>query len=560
LSLSAGDYGCLNPLLEDFFKRYDAEKISVGLPSLRTETLTPRLASEIRRVRKSGFTIAPEAGSARMRRVINKGNDEQDLLNAVRATFGAGWDLIKMYFMIGLPTETDVDVAAIAELAKHALDVGRAMNRRARVTASVSTFVPKPMTPFQWCRQIGVEETRDKQSLLLRAFKGSRVEFKRHDAPQTLIEGVLSRGDRRVGRAILLRHERGGRFDGWTEQFSLDAWRQAMADAGLDIAWYLRERDGGEALPWDHIDSLMPKSFLWEDYQAGLAETFVDDCALAEKPRCYDCGVCDHKIVKNRIYREEAYNVSLPVVAAEPVPHAYATSDPAPAPSSSSRRMVARIRYGKIGRGALFGHLDTMTVMLRAMKRAGIPCGMSDGFHPKPKASFSPALALGVESRAEIVEVELERPMRALEIYERLARETLDGFPIYDVQVVPAPTPPLEKIIDSVDYVFTFPEPKELAVRVALFHAASTFEFVRRKEDREKRFDLKRAISGMEAVSDVEARVAIVNRLDGMPKPSEILSAVFGVSESEQTGVDIMKERVTFIRESRREERREARF
>lgn len=455
--------------------------------------------------------------------------------------------------------------------------MGRSINRRARVTASVSTFVPKPMTPFQWSRQIGLEETREKQSLLWRAFKGSRVDFKRHDAPQTLIEGVLSRGDRRVGRAIALMHERGGRFDGWTEHFSLDAWRQAMADVGLDIAWYLRERDGDEVLPWDHIDSLMPKSFFWEDYQAGLAEAFVDDCALAEKPRCYDCGVCDHKVVKNRIYKEGTYNVSLPVVSAEPVPHAYAAAAVAPLQTASSvnapcfsatvvssgspspRRMVARIRYGKMGRGALFGHLDTMTALLRAMKRAGIPCAMSDGFHPKPKASFSPALGLGVESRAEIVEVELERPMRAAEIYERLARESLDGFPIYDVQVVPAPTPPLEKIIESVDYLFTFPAPNGIAAQVAEFHAAQAFEFVRRKDDREKRFDLKRAISLMEAVSDVEARVAIVNRLDGMPKPSEILSAVFGVGDEAQPHVDIMKERVTFIRESPREQRREAR-
>ncbi|MFN2547591.1 MAG: TIGR03960 family B12-binding radical SAM protein, partial [Myxococcales bacterium] len=256
LSLSAGDYSCIDGVLEDFFDEFGPENVGISLPSLRTETMSPHLAEQIKRVRKSGFTVAPEAATERMRRVINKGNTEANLLHAVDTIFEAGWDLVKFYFMIGLPSERDEDVRAIVQLSAEALRRGRRKNPRAEINVGVSTFCPKPFTPFQWDPMISYAETQRRQGLLRdelrklgRGFRNLHV--KPHDAKQGALEGALALGDRRLSTAVLHAYRAGQRLDGWTEHFRLEVWHEAFAlteaEHGVGLAFFAHREKGERA-------------------------------------------------------------------------------------------------------------------------------------------------------------------------------------------------------------------------------------------------------------------------------------------------------------------------
>jgi hypothetical protein len=236
------------------------------------------------------LTFAPEAGTWRMRQVINKLITEEDLYSAVDAAYSQGWRRVKLYFLTGLPTEMDEDTLGIAELAKHVAEIGRQYSKQASATVSVGGFVPKPQTPFQWFGQNGVDELRRKIGLLRDACKGTRAQVKWHDARATFAEGIASRGDRRVGRVIERVWRAGGTFQEWSEHFDLDRWLDAIAAEGLDADWYVtRHRTRDEVLPWDHIAAGLHKDFLWDDWQASLQAHGLPDCRWTP---CYDCGVC----------------------------------------------------------------------------------------------------------------------------------------------------------------------------------------------------------------------------------------------------------------------------
>jgi radical SAM family uncharacterized protein/radical SAM-linked protein len=296
LSLSTGDYSCVNPLLRELMNRFAGLKVSVSLPSTRVDALSPHILEEIRRVRKTGFTLAPEAGSQRLRDVIQKEYKEEELVEAARMLFGLGWKSVKLYFMLGLPTETEEDLRGIVDLSRKVLAAG---NHRRQVTASVSTFVPKPHTPFQWAPQISLEETEARQEFLRRELRRYGIQFKWHDARSSYLESVFARGDRRLGAALLSAYRLGCRFDGWTDQFRLDLWQQALAEHGIDADFYLRRRLLDEVLPWDHLDSGVTKKWLQRDLAKAFAATLTPDCSVE---RCSYCGACDFKTVRNVTY------------------------------------------------------------------------------------------------------------------------------------------------------------------------------------------------------------------------------------------------------------------
>ncbi len=277
-------------------------QVALSLPSLRVDAFTVGLASQIQKVRRTGLTFAPEAGSWRLRQVINKLVLEDDLYSAVESAYSSGWRRMKLYFLTGLPTEVDEDTLGIAELARNCVEIGRKYNKQASVTVSVGGFVPKAHTPFQWFGQNGVEELRRKIFLLrdnLRPLRGSgvknqklsnQVNMKWHDAEASFAEGLCSRGDRRIGRVIERVWRAGGTFQEWSEHFHLDRWLDACAAEGLDPAWFTtRHRHVDEILPWDHITAGLHKDFLWLDWQEALAEHGLPDCRWTP---CYDCGVC----------------------------------------------------------------------------------------------------------------------------------------------------------------------------------------------------------------------------------------------------------------------------
>ena len=266
-------------------------QVSVSLPSLRVDAFTVGIASQIQKVRRTGLTFAPEAGTWRMRQVINKLIREEDLYGAVESAFSQGWRRVKLYFLTGLPTETDEDTLGIAELARNCVAVGRHHHRGASVTASVGGFVPKPQTPFQWFGQDTVSGLHHKIGLLRDATKRERgVQLRWHDPKATLVEGIASRGDRRVGAVIEDVWRRGGTFQEWSEYFSLDLWLDAMAAHGLSVDWYVhRDRDQDEVLPWGHISAGLHPDFLWQEWQDALAASGTPDCRWTP---CYDCGAC----------------------------------------------------------------------------------------------------------------------------------------------------------------------------------------------------------------------------------------------------------------------------
>jgi radical SAM family uncharacterized protein len=302
LSLSSADHSEIAPMTKGLADRYEGTQTSLSLPSTRVDAFNIDLANELtRNGRRSGLTFAPEGGSERIRKVINKMVTEDDLIRTVTAAYSAGWRQVKLYFMCGLPTETDEDVLQIAELAKKVITTGREVtgSRDIRCTVSIGGFVPKPHTPFQWVGQLGHEATDARLAKLRDAVRSDRqfakaIGFRYHDGKPGIVEGLLSRGDRRVGKVIKAVYDAGGRFDGWSEYFSFDRWMtaadQALADEPVDVDWYTtRDRDNNEVLPWDHLDSGLDRDWLWEDWQDALTGTEVDDCRWTP---CFDCGVC----------------------------------------------------------------------------------------------------------------------------------------------------------------------------------------------------------------------------------------------------------------------------
>lgn len=290
-SLSTADYSCVAPLLSTLINELGEEGVGVSLPSLRVDAFSVDLAQQIQRVRKTGLTFAPEAGTQRMRNIINKGVTEADLEAAVTAAFRAGWNQIKLYFMIGLPEEREEDVAGIAALAARVVEIGRrekTASRQVKVTVSVSSFVPKAHTPFQWVGQDSMENLQKKQELLKELVKKNKaITLNYHDARTSLIEAAFARGDRRLGAVLYTAWQQGCKFDGWSEHFRYETWREAFAAHGFTPEDFARRSFGREEiLPWEHINCGVSKDFLWREYEQAIRQAVTPDC------RWYGCKGC----------------------------------------------------------------------------------------------------------------------------------------------------------------------------------------------------------------------------------------------------------------------------
>jgi len=291
-SLSSADFSGIEDTVAKVINDPECSgQVSVSLPSLRVDAFTVGLAAEIQKVRRTGLTFAPEGGTWRMRQVINKLIREEDLYTAVDSAFAQGWRRVKLYFLIGLPTETDEDVLGIAALARRCAEIGQMHHRTVTVTASVGGFVPKPQTPFQWFGQETIEELRRKVGMLRDALRGARgVSMRWHDPEATAAEGIVSRGDRRIGAVVERVWRAGGTFQEWSEHFDLNLWREALEAEGLSLEdTVYRHREEHEALPWDHLSAGLHRDFLWQDFRDALEEHGLEDCRWTP---CYDCGAC----------------------------------------------------------------------------------------------------------------------------------------------------------------------------------------------------------------------------------------------------------------------------
>jgi len=474
LSLSTGDYGCIEPLLKELMVRYSKKRIAVSFPSLRVGSMTGDLMEEIRKVRKTGLTLAPEAGSERMRTLINKGISADDLMDTVDTAFNLGWRRVKLYFMIGLPGERKEDLTGIVDLCFQVKQLGKQYGGR-DLTASASTFIPKPHTPFQWEAQINVKQTLEKQRYLRGSLQKRKIRLRSHGAEMSLMEGVFSRGDRRLGVLLEEAHAAGCRFDGWQEHFDINRWLVALDEAHIDRDFYLRSRDLDEVLPWDHIDCGIPKSYFREERDKAFALIETPDCR--DNP-CSDCGVCDFKQLKMDLVHKEV---------------AFTKSEHCDEAVDASRCKI-RLTVSKTGKARFIGHLEFLSIIHRAIRRAELPVRYSQGFHPVPKVSFSDALPSGMESLAEIIDMELVEKVDPVTVGEQLNKALPMGIHVQNVEEVGWKTASPSGSIENVEYLLKLEDSvcrQDLCERIETFLAMETLSFDRPRGGRTVCVDLR---------------------------------------------------------------------
>jgi radical SAM family uncharacterized protein/radical SAM-linked protein len=420
LSLSAGDYSSIGPLLSDLMDQYESKKVAVSFPSLRIESVVGHLAEEVKRVRKTGLTIAPEAGTERLRSVINKELDERILFQGVSNLFSKGWKNLKLYFMMGLPTEKEEDLMGILEMTKKIAILGERHKIHPNINVSVSTFVPKPHTPFQWESQIPLEEMGEKLYSIREGVKRNHLRFKWQDPHLSFLEGMFSVGDHTLSHVLVEAFRLGCRFDGWSDQFQYPLWNKAFEKIGLKMDFHTRKRKMEEILPWSFIETGMDDQFLWEEYQRGLKEKISPPCV---KENCHRCGICDGRILSVR----EGDPVEIKA------PERTAKKDI----RKKGMKKKIRLKFRKVGEMRFLSHLELAHLFYRASKRADLPLCFSEGFHPMPRIIFATALPVGMESLMEIVDMEVEAKTTSLEVMEKLNRTLPLGIEITEAEEVP---------------------------------------------------------------------------------------------------------------------------
>lgn len=411
LALSVGDCSYLEPLVSCLSSILTQEKVALSLPSLRVGTVSQEVLRAIKRVRKTGITIAPEAATERLQKVINKLISEEEVLETARMAFKEGWRHIKLYFMVGLPTEREEDVKAIVKLAKKVSDLG------GHVNVSISTFVPKAHTPFQWERMIGIKEIEERHLLFRKELRVAGLQFKWHNPKMSVLEGIFARGDRRLGEVILRAFKKGARLDGWSEFLNWRVWVEAFEEAGIRMEDYLREREEEEVLPWGHLKSGVREEFLIEERKRAREGVLTEACKVG----CRRCGCCGQWL-SVRLKAEDATFLKV-----RPIGEGY---------SFQKAKCKVRARFKKVGQMRFLSHLEMVETFLRAFRRAGVPLVFSGGFHPLPKVVFTQALPLGVESLAEYFDCEVRELIDPEGFLEEVNRQLPEGLEVLEAWLV----------------------------------------------------------------------------------------------------------------------------
>ncbi len=518
LSLSTGDYSGLNRLMEKLVLKYGDKKVSVSVPSFRAGSLDQSAMKLIREVRKTGFTIAPEAGSQRLRDVINKNITEEEITQTVRTAFGLGWNLIKLYFMIGLPTETDQDVEEIVALVRRLSKEGNRPKERKKINVSVAVFIPKAHTPFQWEPQILLEKAKEIVFSLKKRLATKQIGFKWQNPEASFIEGVFARGDRRLAKLIEGAYAKGCRFDGWSDCFNFDRWLEAAAESNIDLAFYTqRLREVGEPLPWDMISSGLSREFLFTERERAYRRERTPDCREGD---CNHCGICDFSQIFPRLNADGT---------------GAAVCDPVglDRPEKRASRQKLEIVYSKTGPARYFGHLEFVTIFIRAINRAEIPVVYSQGFHPMPKVAFSDPLPVGVESEQETLVITITGEIRPEAVRAALNRHLPEGIWIKECRKAtekaskPAST-------DRIS-IYSIESEKEVfdIEKADLFRSRETVVLEKQTKDGEiKTVDLKEVVSNL-VVIDKRRLLIEIKELSGKKvRPDDIIRVLFGLEEN----------------------------
>ena len=526
LSLSSGDYSHINILMSQLMSYCHQERIAVSLPSLRAGTLTPELMALIKKVRKTGFTIAPEAGSDRLRKVINKNITEEQIMNTVTSAFEMGWQLIKLYFMIGLPTETPDDIEEMIDLVKRLRTVIKTYSKKAHLNVSVSTFIPKPHTPFQWCEQISLEQSKQIISYLKEQFNIKGIRFKWQDPHVSYMEGIWSRGDRQLSSVLVKAFESGCQFDGWSDRFRFDLWQKAFNLANISQDQYLSKRSFDSILPWNHIDVRIKRAFLIDEFQKAMNETQTGDCRTE---KCNLCGSCDFKEIKpitDQEIQTEKFpkRQSIPNVTYQKILFIY------------SKKLNARF----------LGHLELVTIIVRAFRRAGFRFEYSQGFHPMPKVSFGDPLPSGMASASEYFFASLmddQEPSRSIEnqCLDRVNAQLPKGLVLKSCEQAHSKKDLSKKKPSHIAYRIMLPEDIDHE-KIKDFEASKTFIISRKKhKGKQSCIDLKDKILDIHFTGTRQLYCQIDNQMPDMIRPNLVLEFVLGLDQPTIQRAEIVK-------------------
>ncbi|MBW2192553.1 MAG: DUF2344 domain-containing protein, partial [Deltaproteobacteria bacterium] len=497
--------------------------IAVSFPSLRAGTLTPELMKLTKKVRKTGVTIAPEAGSQRLRNVINKNISTPEIHDTVEDAFQLGWRVIKLYFMIGLPTETDTDLRAIVELVKDLRKKKNQKNKKGKLNVSVTTFIPKSHTPFQWASQISLAESKEKINRLRKELQMPGVRFKWQNPEASLLEGLWARGDRRLSRLLVEAYQNGCRFDGWSDRFDYGLWRAAFSQESIDVDFYtIRERDLGEPLPWDHIDTKVTKDFLRSEWENAVHGIHTPDCRSGD---CNTCGVCDFENIAPRVFETvEEGSVKAP-----------RTVD-----TIHSHFKRLRVTYSKQGPAKYFGHLELSNILLRAIRRAGIPVKFSEGFHPKPRISFDDPLPVGLESLQEKIYLTVPDNVEPQDVQEGLNSHLPEGLAVYECRFEPKIAG--RKSPATASYRATIKNGAFNEDSLNSFIESHEFVFTRsNRKSRLKTIDLKKAVLQIELTATNSVQMTLRVEPGQTVRPSEVIERIFNLPEKQVRMADIVK-------------------
>ncbi len=534
LSLSSGDYSCLEFLIKTMMKQHYSKRVALALPSLRVESLTGILIEEIKKTRKTSFTLAPEAGTDKMRRIINKGNTAHDLISIVDKIFAAGWKSIKLYFMLGLPYETQEDLEGIIELSHQVL---KAAKKRGQVTISLSTFVPKPHTPFQWEKQISLEETYSKQDFLRRRVRDRNLSLKWHDAKMSLLEGMFSRGDERLGELLEKAFIKGCRFDGWTELLRFDIWQEAMAELGINPEDYLREREINENLPWDNIDCGVSRRFLLQERKKSAQASATEDCRFAN---CQNCGVCDFSTTKNIFAEAEGTQEIIPSP---------------PKVTTAANEKIYRFIFNKLGRARFLSHRELSTALIRSLRRSSLALVYSSGYHPHPKISFATATPVGMESREEYMDITAMEYPADLNLLKNEINSALPrGIEVIEIKLLSASAKALAQALYGFIYELYLPADidddrlNKIKENIKKFLAAASFKIQRISKGKPVIKDIRSFVESMNLNADekrIEATVLYTQK--GSARPFDIIIHVLGYNKEEAGQIYFTKIKTLFF-------------
>ena len=518
-SLSAGDYSCLLQLAGEFNNRFAKDHITLSLPSLRVAAVNQDLLREIRTVRKTGFTIAPEAGTDRLRRVINKDFTDDDYEHTLKALFDEGWLNLKLYFMVGLPTETDDDINGIISMAMKAQKTARKYTRRfVNISIGVSPFVPKAHTPFQWYGQIPAEDLQRRKDMVRSALSRKGFHLKGHDVRTSLLEAAFSRGDQRLSDLVEKAWALGCRLDGWSDVFDLNKWERAMEATGLDVKDFAQKNyEHSDVLAWEMIDIGVTKDFLWREYEKAMSGERSSDCGKV----CHNCGLaCDKDAAKGEDGKgEQLASVSPDIsggllISVSPVQF-----------GSRFKPVRIRVEFSKTGILSYLSHLELMILLQRAIRRAGFPIEYSKGFHPVQDISFGPPLGVGISGLSEYFDMKVTPPFDLVRNTGLLNSLLPEGVAVQCMSAVPANAESLNSFITCYEYEVRGGDPTGLG------------SFMSEKEVLAKRekydINLREMVEDGEITGEDTVRIVLADRGDRKVRLGEILPVIFKVPVEE---------------------------